>query len=125
MLFSILFHLYCGSQCTYHASKNSFDQYFAQYSFETNGCFTTKPSLKQRTVVKEECILSQRLSSILGKNIDRAGGLNHRSPILKPSMLPIELCGRGRTAIAYEENLPVAESFDLNQPAWTLWADLG
>ena len=54
-------------------SWSSYNQYSAQYSFQTTGCFPTLPLSKQWTAVREEWILSQRLSLILGKNNGWAG----------------------------------------------------
>ena len=54
-------------------SWSSFNQYAAQHSFQANGYFPTEPLSKQRTAVREERILSKSLSSVLGKNISRAG----------------------------------------------------
>ena len=54
-------------------SWSSFNQFSAQYSFQASGCFPTSPLSKDWTAVKKDRILSQRLSSILGKNIARAG----------------------------------------------------
>ena len=42
---------------------------FYQYSFQATGCFPTQPLSTKWRVVREEWILSQWLSSILGKNI--------------------------------------------------------
>ena len=53
-------------------SSSSFKRYCAQCRFQATGCFSTQPLSKQRTAVREEWILSQWLSSILGKNIGRA-----------------------------------------------------
>ena len=70
------------SQLPVHPSMlswSSFNQYSAQYSFQATGCFPILPLWKQRTVVREEWILLQWLSSILRKNIglaeDRTGNL--------------------------------------------------
>ena len=54
-------------------SWSSLNQFSAQYSFQATGCSPTKPLPKQHIAVREEWILSQWLSSILGKNIARAG----------------------------------------------------
>ena len=57
-------------------SWSSFDQYSAQYSLSATGCFPTW----QQTAVQEKIILSQWLSSILGKNIGQNG--NQTSDLL-------------------------------------------
>ena len=44
-------------------------QYIVQYSLQTISCFTIKPPSKQWSAMKEEWILSQRLSSVLGKKL--------------------------------------------------------
>ena len=54
-------------------SWSSFLKSSVQYSFQVTGCFPALPSSKQCTVVRDKEILSQRLSSFLGRNIGRAG----------------------------------------------------
>ena len=51
---------------------SSFNWFFAQYSFQATGCFPTQSLLKQWTAMREEWILSQWLSLILGKNTAKA-----------------------------------------------------
>ena len=79
MLFNAIFNsISIISQRPVHLfmlSWSSFNQYSAQYSFQATGCFATKPMSKQQTAVREEWILSQWLSSILGKNIGQASDL--------------------------------------------------
>ena len=71
-------------------SWSSFNQYSAQYSIQATGCLPTQPLLRQGTAVREEWILSQWLSSILRKNIGRAGDRTS-DLVVKVSMLPTEL----------------------------------
>ena len=73
--FSTLCQLYHGGQCPYPCFPGVFffNQYSTQYTFKITGCFPIQPLSKQQTVVREEWILSQWLSSILEKNIGQAG----------------------------------------------------
>ena len=52
--------------------KVFYNQYSPQYSFKTTGCFPTWPLSKQWTVMRQEWILLQWLSSILKENIGQA-----------------------------------------------------
>ena len=61
-------------------SWNSFNKYSAQFFFQATGCFLTYALSKQQTSVREERFLPKCLSSILGKNIGRAG--NRTSDLL-------------------------------------------
>ena len=75
MVFNAIFNSISVTSQPVHLSMlfwSSFNQYSAQYSFQATGCFCRKPMLKQRRTVREEWILLQWLSSILGKNIGRA-----------------------------------------------------
>ena len=78
-----------------------FNQYFPQYSFKATGCFSTKPLTKQWTVVREEWILLQWLSSILGKNIGQAR--NHTSDLLFSSRQRYQLSYGARLTRRYKE----------------------
>ena len=95
MLFHAVFNnISVISQWPVHLSMlswSSFNQYSAQYSFQAIGCFPTYPLLKQQTAVREEWILSQGLSSILGKNIGWAW--SRTSDLLKSTRLLPELWG--------------------------------
>ena len=62
-----------AASASIHAFCSSFNQYSVQYSFQATGCFPTYPLSKLWTAMRGEWILSQWPSSILGKNIARAG----------------------------------------------------
>ena len=74
-------------------SWSSFNQYSAQYSFQTTGCFSTEPLLKKKT--SSERGMNPVAMTIINpwKEYLPRRESNQRLPVLKSATLPTELWG--------------------------------